>query len=96
MAFLLVLHKNSYTERFLALLSCICVLQPTLQLFATSLSPSLSGLCQFKVTIFAPLQWAHQPHLSFRIPYFFIILPCTFSISVWPMSNNIAAFVLGL
>jgi hypothetical protein len=37
-AFLLVWDKNSYTERFLALLPCTCVLQPTLiHLYQTSL-----------------------------------------------------------
>jgi hypothetical protein len=36
-AFLLVWSKDSYTERFLALLPCICVLQPTLvHLYQTS------------------------------------------------------------
>jgi hypothetical protein len=35
--FLLVWDKDSYTERFLALLPCICVLQPTLvHLYQTS------------------------------------------------------------
>jgi hypothetical protein len=35
-------------------------------LFTTSQSPSHSGLCQFKITIFAPLKWAHQTHSVFR------------------------------
>jgi hypothetical protein len=35
--FLLLWHKDSYTERFLALFPCICVLQPTLvHLYQTS------------------------------------------------------------
>jgi hypothetical protein len=65
-------------------------------LFTTSWFSSHSGLCQFKITVFAPLQWAHQPHSSFSFlpfPYSF----CVHSpLSVWPMSNNITAFVLGL
>jgi hypothetical protein len=41
--FLLVCGKDSYTERFLVLLPCTCVLQPTLVHFyqASSLLPSL-------------------------------------------------------
>jgi hypothetical protein len=35
--------------------------------------PSHSGLCQFKITIFAPLQW--QPHPSFRFPSLSLFLP---------------------
>jgi hypothetical protein len=42
-AFLLVWDKDSYTERFLGLLSCTCVLQPTLvhlyQTFSLLLGP---------------------------------------------------------
>jgi hypothetical protein len=49
-------------ERFLALLPCICVLQPTLVHLYTFWSPSHSGLWQFKITLFAPLQWALQLH----------------------------------
>jgi hypothetical protein len=65
-------------------------------LFTTSQSPSHSDLCSFKVTLLTPLQWAHQTILSFRFltsPYF----SCMCSpLRVWPKSNNITAFVLGL
>jgi hypothetical protein len=45
-AFLLVWDKNSYTERFLVLLPCLCVFHPTLIcLYQTSSLPSHSGLC---------------------------------------------------
>jgi hypothetical protein len=59
-AFLLVWDKDSYTERFLALLPCTCVLQPTLvHLYQTSsLLPSslpIVASASFKITIFAPL-----------------------------------------
>jgi hypothetical protein len=37
-------------------------------LFTTSQSPSHSGLCQFKITLFTPLQWAHQTLSSFDNP----------------------------
>jgi hypothetical protein len=71
---LLVWDKDSYTERFLVLLPCTCVLQPELliytRLFTTSRSPSHSGLCQFKITLFAPLQWAHKTLSSFGFPTF--------------------------
>jgi hypothetical protein len=41
---------------------CIYVLQPQITsslsvLFSTSYSPSHSGLCQFKISIFVPIQW---------------------------------------
>jgi hypothetical protein len=77
--------KDSYTERFLALLPWTCVLQFTLvhlyqtDLFTTFWSPSHSGLCQFKIIIFALIQWAHQLHSSFKFPSFSLFLPCAFS-----------------
>jgi hypothetical protein len=50
----------------------------------------------FKVTILATLQWAHQTHSSFGFPTF-PYSSCMYSpLSMWPMSNNITAFVLGL
>jgi hypothetical protein len=64
-------------------------------LFLISWSPSHSGLCQLKITLFAPLQWTHQPHSSFRILSLSLFLLCS-PLSVWPMSNNNTAFVLGL
>jgi hypothetical protein len=74
--FLLVWDKDSYTKRFLALFPYTCVLQTTLvHLFTTPWSPSHSGLCQFKIIIFAPLQWAHQPHSSFRFPSYLYSSP---------------------
>jgi hypothetical protein len=48
-------------------------------LFTTSWSPSHSGLCHFNITLFVPLQWAHQPHSSFRFPFLSLFLLCTFS-----------------
>jgi hypothetical protein len=65
-------------------------------LFTTSRSPSHSGLFQFKVTLLAPLQWAHQPHSSFRFPSLSLFHLCASPLSVWHMSNNIIACVLGL
>jgi hypothetical protein len=64
-------------------------------LLITSRSPSHSGLCHFKITLFTPLQWAHQILSSFGFPNF-PYSSCKHSpLSVWPMSNNITAFVLG-
>jgi hypothetical protein len=69
-AFLLAWDKDSSTERFLALLPCTCLLQPKLVHLYQSLHyflvTSQSGLCQFNVTILAPLQQAHQTLSSFR------------------------------
>jgi hypothetical protein len=81
---LLVWDKGSYTERFLALLPWTCELQSTLVHSARSLHyflfPSHSGLCQFKITLFIPLQCIHQAHSSFRFPSLFLFIPCTFSL----------------
>jgi hypothetical protein len=80
--FLLVWEKTNYTERFLALLPCTCVLQPTLVHLCSVhyfQDPSHRGLCQLKITIFTPIQWAHQPHSSFRFPSLSLFLPCSFS-----------------
>jgi hypothetical protein len=73
-AFLLVWDKDSYTERFLVLLPCTCVLKPTLiHLYQTpSRLPCplpIIGLCQFKITLSAH-QGAHQPLSSFGFPTF--------------------------
>jgi hypothetical protein len=85
MAILLVWDKASYTERFLALLSCTCVLHPTLvHLCQTSLLLPIP----LPLVASAPLQWAHQPHCPIPSMH---VLPL-----MWPVPNNIAAFVLGL
>jgi hypothetical protein len=55
-------------------------------LFTTSWSPYHSDLCQFKITMLAPLQWAHQTFSSFLC-----LLMCS-PLSVGAMSNNITAF----
>jgi hypothetical protein len=36
---------------------------------------SHSCLCQFKITLFSLLQWAHQPHSSIRFPPLSLFLP---------------------
>jgi hypothetical protein len=52
-------------------------------LLTTSYSPSHSGLCQFKTTIFTPIQGAHQPHSSFRFPFLSYSSPVCSPLSVW-------------
>jgi hypothetical protein len=75
---LLAWDKDSYTERFLALLPCTCILQPKLiHLYQTSsLLPGHLPIvtCQFKITLLAPLQWAHQQLSSFRFPSLSVFL----------------------
>jgi hypothetical protein len=91
--FLLVWDKDSYTERFLALLPCTCVLQPLLINLYQILHYFPIDLCHFKVTMLAPLQLAHQTLSSFGFPTF------PDSSCMCPplnMSGNIAAFVLDL
>jgi hypothetical protein len=65
-------------------------------LFTTSQSPSHSDLCHFKITLFTPLQWAHQTLSSFGFPTFPYPSCMCSPLSVWPVSNNITACVLGL
>jgi hypothetical protein len=101
-AFLLVWDKDSYTERFLALFPCTCVLQLTTQSChlcqTTSLLPghlpivaSVSLRLLYLLLYSGPIN--HFEVLGFLpFPYSF----CMYSpLSVWPMSN-ITAFVLDL
>jgi hypothetical protein len=99
-AFLLVWDKDSYTEipSIASMHRCITtrIGSSLPDLFTTSLSFSHSGLCQFKITILAPLGWAHQTLSSFRFPTLPYSSCMHSSLNVWPMSNNITTFVLGL
>jgi hypothetical protein len=93
---LLVWDEDSYTERFLALLPCTCVLRidsSLPDLFTTSWSPSHSDFCQFKIPVLAPLQRAHQTLSSFGFPPFPYSSCMCPPLSMWLMSNNITAFV---
>jgi hypothetical protein len=100
-AFLLVWGKHGYTERFVALLPCTCVLKPT-----------LVHLCNTSSLLPGPLPIVASA--SFRMLYSLLcikhinhiqvlgFLPFPYSshahsiLSVWPMFNKITAFVLGL
>jgi hypothetical protein len=100
-AFLLVWDKDSYTERFLALLPCTCVLQPKLiHLYQiSSLLPS-----PLSIVALVSLRFLHLLLYSEYISHIQVLglLPFPYSsrvhspISVWPMSSNVKAFVLGL
>jgi hypothetical protein len=77
MVFLLVGDKDNYTGKFLVF-PCIYVLQPQMVLpvfFTSPQSPSHGGPSQFKISIFIPVQWAHQPHSSFWFPSLVLSLP---------------------
>jgi hypothetical protein len=100
-AFLLVWDKDSSIERFPALLACTCVLQPTLVPFyqTSSLLPT-----PLPVVVSASLRLLYLLLYSEHINCIHVLgfLPFPYSsharypLSVWPMSNNTTAFVLGL
>jgi hypothetical protein len=101
-AFLLVWDKNnSYTERFLALLQCTCVLQPTLvHLYQTSslLTSPIPIVTSVSLRLLYSLLYSkHTNHIQvlgfFPFPY---SSSAHSPLSVWPMSNNITAFILHL
>jgi hypothetical protein len=87
-AFLLASDKDSYTERFLTLLPCTCVLQPTVVHLWTTLTVLDNYICSSTVST--------STHSRFRFPTFPYSYCACSPLSVWPMSNNITAFVLGL
>jgi hypothetical protein len=99
--FLLVGDKDSYTERVLVLLPCTCVLKPT-----------LVCLCQISSLLFGPLPIVasaslrllysllyseHINHIQILgfLPFPYSSCACS-PLSVWLMTNNITAFILGL
>jgi hypothetical protein len=99
MVFSLVWDKDSYTECFLCCFHTYMYYKPnwfisTSPLYS-SLVPFPSGLSQFRITIFVSIQWAHQPH-SFLVFFPYPIPPMHTLPLVWPISNNITAFVIGL
>jgi hypothetical protein len=100
-AFLLAWDKDMYTERFLALLPCTCILQPELvhPYQTSSLIPS-----HLPIVASTSLRLLYSLLYGGHIKHFQVLgfLPFPYSshvwspISVWPMSDNITAFVLGL
>jgi hypothetical protein len=100
-AFLLVWDKDSYTERFLALLPCTCVLQPELiPLYQTA--SLLSGHLPIVASASLRLLYLllYNGHINHIQVLGFLPFPYSSSthspLSVWPVSNNITAFVLDL
>jgi hypothetical protein len=100
-AFFLVQDKDSHTERFLALRLYTCVLKPTLVHLCqtSSLLPShLQIVASAGLRLVYSLLYSeHINHIQvlgcLSFPYF----SCACSpLSVWPVSNDITAFVLGL
>jgi hypothetical protein len=100
--FLLVWDKDSYTDRFLALLPRTCVSQLTLvHLCQTSLL--LPGLLPIVASAHLRLLYSllyMSTYINLIKVLGFLLFPyfshaCS-PLSVWPMSNNITAFVLGL
>jgi hypothetical protein len=81
--FFLVWYKDSYTERFLVLLPCTSVLQPTLVHFyqTSSLLPGpLPIVASANLRLLYSLLYsgAHQPCSSFRFSFLSLFLPCVF------------------
>jgi hypothetical protein len=59
-----------------------------LDLFTTPQSPSHGGLCQFKITIFAPLQWAHHHIQVLRFPFLYSSCGRSLLSVIWHLLNN--------
>jgi hypothetical protein len=91
-AFLLVWDNDRYTERFLALLPCTCVLQPTGLYYTSSLLPGplpivASASLRLLYLLFCSKHVNHIQLFGFLpFPYFSHV--CS-PLSVWPISNNI-------
>jgi hypothetical protein len=94
---LIVWDKDSYTERFLVLLPCTSVLQPTLVHLCQTSSPLLGPLpivasANLRLLYFL-LYNEHINHIqvlgSLSFPYF---SHAQSPLSVWLMSNNITAY----
>jgi hypothetical protein len=96
-AFLLVWDKDSYAGKFLVLLPCTCVLQPTLvHLYqSSSLLPSPFPIAASAswTLLYLLLYSKHIKHIKFLVFFPFPIPPLHSLSLVWPMSNNITEFV---
>jgi hypothetical protein len=99
--FSLVSDKDSYMERILALLPCTCVLQPSLVLLyqTSSLLPSpLPRVASASLRLLYLLLYSE--HINHIQVLGFLPFPYSShahsTLTVWPTSNNITAFVLGL
>jgi hypothetical protein len=98
---LLVRDKDSYTQWFLVLLPCTCVLQPKLiHVYLTSslLPGHLPTVASASSKLLYSLPYSeHIKHIQvlgfLSFPYSSYLWS---PLNVWPMSNNITALVLGL
>jgi hypothetical protein len=96
--------KDSYTERVLFLLPCPCVLQSILvDLYQTSsLLPSIGRELPIlaSANLRLPYSLLFGEHINHIQVLSFLHFPyssrANSPLSVWPMSDNITAFVLGL
>jgi hypothetical protein len=100
-AFLLVWDKDSYTERFLVLLPCTCVLQPTLvhlcQTSSLHPGPLLKVASASFRLLYSLLYSEHINHIQALDFLPFLYSSCGHSsLNMWPMYNNITALILGL
>jgi hypothetical protein len=100
-AFLLLWGGDSYTERFLVLFPCICVLQLKLvHLYQTSslLPSSLPIAASASLRLLHSL--LHSEHISYIQVFYFFSFPYPSHVqsplSVWPVSNNTTQSILGL
>jgi hypothetical protein len=100
-AFLLVWAKGSYTERFLALFPCICVLQATSVHFyrTSSLLPSPFPIVA-SANLRLPYLLLNREHINHIQVLGFLPFPYSSHarapLNMWPLSNHITAFVLSL
>jgi hypothetical protein len=92
--------KDSYTERFLALLPWTNVLQPKLIHLYLTFSPVLDPLpILTPVTLgfcIAPLQWGHQTLSCFGFPTYPHTSHMCSPLITWLKSDNIGVFALDL
>jgi hypothetical protein len=100
-ALLRLWDKYSYSEKFLALIPCTCYCKPC---WFISTRPLHYFLVPFPIVfstslrlLYSLLNREHINHIEVLGFLFFTYFSCVCShFSVWPMSNNITAFVLGL
>jgi hypothetical protein len=101
MAFLLVWDKDRYTGRLFVLFPCICKLHPKLvHLYQTSSlfpSPLLIVASASLRLLYSFLGSEHINHIQVLgfLPFAYPSNEQS-PLSVWPVSNTITAFVLGL
>jgi hypothetical protein len=100
-AFFKVWNKGSCTERFIALLPCTCVFQPTLvhtcQTSSLLPSPLLTVALASLILLYSLLYSEPINHIQVLSFLFFLYSSHALSpLSLWPMSNNITALALGL